>query len=397
MDKKNLLFVIPSLSAGGGEKSLVNLLSQIDYQQYNVDLFLFNHEGLFMEFLPEQVNVLPLPKKYELFSLPFLKSIIKLTINGDFYVAISRILFTLKNRLVSDVSKREQYTWKYLSNSLERLEKHYDAAIGFLEKTSTYFCVEKVDAKKKIGWVHIDYDKLGMDPEFDTPYFEQLSSIVTVSEECANIFKNRFPDQKDKIGVMYNVVSPNMIKNMAEFGSDDVFQKEKNETVLLTIGRLHHQKGLEMAIESCRELINGGYKVKWYVIGEGNEREKLTNMIKEHRLEEYFYLIGLKSNPYPYLKQADIYVQPSRFEGKSIALDEAKILNKPIVVTNYSTARDQINDGVDGLVVEMNSGAVAEGIKKLMDDKNLQQTLINNLFNLTLGTEEEVAKLYKIV
>ena len=397
MNKKNLLFVIPSLDAGGGEKSLVNLLSQIDYQKYNVDLFLFNHEGLFMDFLPKQVKVLPLPKIYQLFSLPFVQSINKLIIRGKFSVAISRILFTLKNRLISDISKREQYTWKYLAHSLEKLEKDYDAAIGFLEKTSTYFCIEKVDALKKIGWVHIDYDKLGMDPEFDSPYFEQLSSIVTVSEECANIFKKRFPDQKDKVEVMYNVVSPTMIKNMAESGSNNVFQKENDETILLTIGRLHYQKGLEMAIESCRKLLDKGYKVKWYVIGEGDEREKLTHLIKENGLEEHFYLIGLKSNPYPYLKQADIYVQPSRFEGKSIALDEAKILNKPIVVTNFSTAKDQINDGIDGLIVEMNSNAVAEGIEKLITDKKLQQTLIDNLSKLKLGTEEEVAKLYKIV
>lgn len=397
MEKKNLLFVIPSLSAGGGEKSLVNLLTQIDYQKYDVDLFLFNHEGLFMDFLPKQVKVLSLPKLYELFSLPFVQSINKLIIRGKFTVAISRVLFTLKNRFISDISQREQYTWKYLEKSLGKLEKNYDAAIGFLEKTSTYFCIEKVDALKKIGWVHIDYDKLGMDPDFDSPYFEQLSSIVTVSEECANIFKKRFPDQKDKVEVIYNVVSPTMIKNMADTGSDNVFQKANDETVILTIGRLHYQKGLEMAIESCRELLDKGYKLKWYVIGEGDEREKLLKLIKENGLEEHFCLLGLKSNPYPYLKQTDIYVQPSRFEGKSIALDEAKILNKPIVVTNFSTAKDQINDGVDGLIVEMNSNAVAEGIERLITDNKLQQTLIDNLSALKLGTEEEIEKLYKIV
>ena len=147
-----------------------------------------------------------------------------------------------------------------------------------------------------------------------------------------------------------------------------------------------------MAIESCRKLLDKGYKVKWYVIGEGDEREKLTNLIKENRLEEHFYLIGLKSNPYPYLKQADIYVQPSRFEGKSIALDEAKILNKPIVVTNFSTAKDQINDGIDGLIVEMNSNAVAEGIERLINDKKLKQTLINNLSKLKLGNRRRGCK-----
>lgn len=397
MSKKNLLFVIPSLAAGGGEKSLVNLLSQIDYQKYNVDLFLLNHDGLFMEFLPKQVNILPLPKRYQLFSLPLLQSLSKLLSRGEFSLAINRTLFTVKNRVISDTSKREQYTWKYVANSLEKLPKKYDAAVGFLEKTSTYFCVEKVVAQKKIGWVHIDYDKLGMDPDFDAPYFKQLSSIVTVSEECANIFKKRFHDQKEKVEVMYNIVSPTIINYMADTGLDNLFQKDKNETSILTIGRLHYQKGLEIAIESCRKLKNMGYNIKWYVIGEGTEREKLTDLIKENGLEEHFYLLGLKSNPYPYLKQADIYVQSSRFEGKSIAIDEAKILNKPIVVTNFSTAQDQINNGVDGLIVDMSSDGIVEGVEMLIKDRELREKLVDNLSRLKLGTEKEIDKLYRIL
>jgi glycosyltransferase involved in cell wall biosynthesis len=396
MKKKNLLFVIPSLSAGGGEKSLVNLLSQLNFEHYNVDLFLLNQEGLFMEFLPKQVKVLSLPESYRIFTLPFWHAVGKLSLRTDFSLVYNRVLFTLKNRLIKDVSIREQYTWRYIAQSLTKLEKKYDVAIGFLEKTSTYFCVDKVDAKQKIGWVHIDYDKLGMDPSFDIEYFNQLNKIVTVSEECANIFINRFPSQKQKVEVIYNVVSPTMINSMANQEHDNLYNRN-NETIILTIGRLHYQKGLEMAVEACQKLVNRGINIKWYVIGEGDERERLSKLIADLGLENHFILLGLKSNPYPYLKQADIYAQTSKFEGKSIALDEAKILNKPIVVTNFSTARDQINDGIDGLIVDMNTDSIADGIQRLIKDKELRESLEKNLSSLKLGTEGEVEKFYKIL
>ncbi|MFI8706597.1 glycosyltransferase [Bacillus sp. NPDC077411] len=393
--KKNLLFVIPSLTAAGGEKSLVNLLSQIDYNLYNVDLFLLKHDGMFMEFVPKEVQILSLPETYHLFALPLFKSIKQLILKREMTLAYNRVMFAIRNRNARNISIREQYNWKYVSKSLEKLPQKYDVAIGFLEKTSTYFCVDKVNAFKKIGWVHIDYDKLGMDPNFDIDYFKELDHIVTVSEECANKLKNRFPSQKNKVRVIYNIVSPTMINKMANQNNIDVYDRKDNEIVLLSIGRLHYQKAFELAIESCKKLIDRGYNIKWNIIGEGEEREKLTNLIKENKLEGTFRLLGLKSNPYPYIKQADIYIQTSRFEGKSIAIDEAKILNKPIIVTNFSTAKDQINDGIDGLIVDMDADAVANGVEKLVKDISLRERLAYNLSQLKLGTEGEINKLYE--
>lgn len=397
MEKKNLLFVIPSLAAGGGEKSLVNLLSRIDYDLYNVDLFLFDHKGIFMDFLPQQVSIVPIPKNYNLFSLPLKKSLISLLLRGKLLLAVNRLVFSFKNRFIKDVSIREQYTWKNLSSSLNKLDKNYDAAIGFLEKTSIYFCVDKVASPNKIGWIHNDYDELGMDPDFDIEYFKKLSSIFTVSEKCKNIFGERFPDQQNKIFLMYNIVSPSLIHKMASLEKRNVYHKKENESIILTIGRLHYQKGLEMAVESCKKLLKKGYNIKWFIIGEGDERQKLLKLIQLNHLEKNFILLGLKSNPYPYISQADIYVQPSRFEGKSIALDEAKILHKPIVVTNFSTAKDQIKDGKEGLIVEMNSDSIAQGIERILLDKNLSEQLKTNLSKLKLGTEDEVEKLYKVL
>ncbi|EJR53263.1 hypothetical protein IIM_02627 [Bacillus cereus VD107] len=395
--KKNLLFVMPSLSAGGGERSLVNLLSQINYQLYNVDLFLFHHEGIFMEYVPKEVRILPIQEKYQTFTLPLFQSIKTFVSNAEISLAYNRFLFFIKNRMGGNISKREQYNWKYVAQSLNQIEKQYDVAIGFLEKTSTYFCVDKVKAHKKIGWVHIDYNKLGMDPDFDALYFGKLDNIVTVSEECANVLVNKFPNKQSEINVIYNIVSPTMIHKMANQENKDVYCRKDNEIIILSIGRLHYQKGFEMAIQSCKELVDKGYKIRWNIIGEGTEREKLSDLIKINRLEGNITLLGLKSNPYPYIKQADIYVQPSRFEGKSIAIDEAKILNKPILVTNFSTAKDQIENEVNGLIVGMNSESIANGIEKLIKDIELKNKLVNNLTNESLGTEEEIDKLYEML
>ncbi|MGG4489219.1 glycosyltransferase [Metabacillus idriensis] len=396
--KKNILFVIPGLDAGGGEKSLVNLLTQIDFERYNVDLLLFNQDGIFMRYLPKEVNLLPFPDEFSIFSLPALESIRKFLYSGNVSMAYNRALFAIRNKLTKNVSRKEQYNWKYFSKAFPFLEKRYDTAIGFLEKSSTYYCVDKVNANKKIGWVHIDYDKIGMDPNYDINYFNQLDHIVTVSEECRNILKQRFPSQKNKIKVIYNIVSPSVIRKMASQNiMEEKLKLNSNEITILTIGRLHFQKGYDLAIEACSLLVEKGINIKWSVIGEGEEREKLQKLIRSKNLQKHFILQGIEPNPYPFIEKADYYVQTSKFEGKSIAIDEAKILKKPILVTDFSTAKDQINNGIDGIIVDMNAVAIASGIEKLINDSNLRNKLIKNLSSQVLGTEGEIDKFYKII
>lgn len=395
--KRNLLIVIPSLSAGGGEKSLINLLSQVDYNSYNVDLLLFHRKGLFLNLLPKQVNILELPGDYNTFKYSLGNAISMLIKNKKFKLAWFRLIFFFKNRVIKNVSKAEQYTWKYQSNFMDVLKKEYDTAIGYLEKSSIYYVVDKVKSKSKIGWIHTNYTNSGMDRNFDKPYFSKLDQIVTVSEECAKSLNENFNGVENKVKVIYNIVSPTLIHKLSEIPVKDSFLDEQNEVKLITIARLSQEKGIDIAIRSCERLICKGYKIKWHVIGEGNERLKLEEMIKKKGLEEHFKLLGLKENPYPYLKQADIYIQPSRYEGKSIAIDEAKILNKPIIVTNYETARDQINDKRNGLIVGMNEKGLVEGIERLIHDQELKYSLINNLAKEQLGTENEINKLYEII
>ena len=393
--KKRILFVIPSLNVGGGEKSLVNLLNQFDYEKYEVDIFLFSHGGLFEQFLPKEVNKIQLPEKYIDFNLPFGQSLLNMMKKRDLFLIYNKIMFTLINKVIRNKLNIDQYNWRYLSRAFEKLDKKYDVAIGYLEKSSIYFCVDKINANKKIGFIHTHYEKSGMNRNIDRKYFKKLDNIVTITEECLDVLKKKFPKYKDKMSIIYNVVSPNMINNMI-LNSNENLRKEDNQITLISVGRLHKAKGYELAIDACKKLVDKNYHIKWYVIGEGEERKNLMKLITENRVQDNFILLGLKSNPYAYIKNADIFVQTSRYEGKSIALDEAKILKKPIVVTNYETAKDQINNEIDGLIVGMNSNEICNGIERIIKDSKLKNKLSNNLSKIDFGTEKEIEKLYNM-
>ncbi|PEJ58452.1 glycosyl transferase [Bacillus sp. AFS002410] len=391
--KKNILFIINNLNCGGAEKALISLLETLDYRQYNVDLFLFKHEGLFLNKLPEEVNLLKEPLEYKYFDMSIKAAIKSCLKKGRFDIAISRAYAGYIFKTEKNKSIQEQKVWKCLSRSIQRINKEYDIAIGYLENSPVYFCIEKVSAKKKLGFIHNDYEKLGMDSKIDNNYFSKLDNIVTVSNECATVLKTIFPKYQQKVEVMHNILSPSTINKLSLESIKDN-DRHYSGIKLVSIGRLHEQKGFDMAVDACEKLVEYGLEFKWYVIGEGEERTHLEELIEKKNLKERFILLGLKDNPYPFIRSSDIYIQPSRFEGKSIAIDEAKILNKPIIVTDFSTVKDQIQNNVNGIIVKMDPNSIANGIKRLIKDDQLKKKLISNLSNEQLGTESEIEKLY---
>lgn len=391
--KKTLAFVIPSLDAGGGEKSLVNLLNTIDPALYDVDLIVLYKRGIFLGAVPQTVNVFSPQGDFSIFSLPFAASLKTALSRGKLKLFVNRVLFTLKYQFIKNRSDAEQSSWKNFASSVKPLEKHYDAAIGFLEKTSVYFTVDKIKADKKIGFIHTNYIDMGINPDFDRPYFDKLNYIVTVSDQCVSALQKTFPEFASKIRIMHNIVSPKLIKAMAEKPVADM----ANGQTIVSIGRLHRQKGFDLAVLACAILVNGGYDVKWYLIGEGNERAALERKIAETGMQNHFFLLGLRENPYAYIEKAAVFVHPSRLEGKSIAIDEAKILAKPIVVTNFTTVYDQIAHLETGIITEMTPESIAHGIIKLLADEALKQKLVANLKSENLGTESEIEKLYELI
>lgn len=382
-----------NLNCGGAEKSLVSLLQAIDYSEYNVDLYLFKREGMFLKQLPKEVTILPEPKNYPYFDMSLKRAITENLKAGRFKVIWYRILAGYVYRSEKIPAVQEQKVWKYLKNVIPALNKKYDVAIGYLEKTPNYFCVDKVVASKKIGYILNDYDQLKMDKKIDELYFSQLDSIVADSQECKNVLIKNFPQFKDKFIVQKNIVSKEVINRL----SNEKVNDYPNGFKLISVGRLSYQKGYDLAINACKILVDKGLKFNWLVLGDGEEKKSLNALISDLRLNEYFVFLGIKENHYPYVKNADIFVHSARFEGSGIVITEAKILTKPIVLTNCNVANSHLNHSVNGLIADLNPGSIAKNIERLILDENLRNQFSENLAKENHGTENEITSFYELI
>ena len=388
--KKKILFIIPNLKSGGAEKSLVTLLQLFDYDRYDVSLFLFRKEGLFLGCVPPQVRIFTAGENHELFdgdAKTAIKAFIK---KGRLNLAAARVLYahSLKEK---DSHQRETKLWKHFRKSVCIPDEKFDCVIGYLEGPSDWLAAE-MKADKKIGYMHSYLDNTSSDKKRFKENIEAFDSFVAVSQKCLKNLKNLVPEYNGFIEIN-NIISPTFILNEAkrEWVTPD------GKIKILTVGRISHEKGIDVAVDACSALKNKGYPVKWYHIGTGDNYNDIKKQIKKNETEKDFVLLGEKANPYPYINACDIYVQPSRYEGKSIAVDEAKCLHKPIVVTNFPSVYDQISHGINGLICDMNPQAVADAVEKLINDKALRDKLSYNLSQEKIGNEEEIQKLYDLI
>lgn len=387
---KKILFVIMHLKMGGAERSLVNLLNEIDYNNYSVDLLLIKKEGELISQLPQNVNLIETP--YELHAL-FSNKIESVKGIRLFFVRIHSIIYSTvygKIKRGDDCAVR----WNQFYNKRIRgLDAEYDVAISYLAGPSMFYVANKVKAKKKIVFIHNDYQASGavIGEYTDRPYFEKFNLIPTISDKCKNSLDQTFPDMKEKFVVIPNITSTQLIKMRANQFHPEEYNEAQN--VICSVGRLNEQKGFDLAIQAAASLKKSGVSFGWYIIGEGEERKKLQELIANNQLEDCFFLLGIRDNPYPYLKNADVVVQSSRYEGKSMVLDEAKILAKPIVATNYTTVRDQLSDE-EGLVVDMTPEGIAEGIQKMLTDSKMREGFVKYLQQRDYGNTDEMEKFY---
>ncbi|MGE7856162.1 MULTISPECIES: glycosyltransferase [Bacillus] len=388
--KKKILFVIDSLQSGGAEKSLVSLLSLFDYTKYEVDLLMFSASGLYLPLLPKQVNVLGVPTIIKRQAEKF-NYLIKHKYFKELFLRIGASI-SLRNPYINKNFHAAQIVWKWLSKGLESLKEKYDVAIAYSQGMPTYFVANKVYAYKKIAWVNTDYKLAAYNKDFDLNYYEEFNEIVAVSDVCKEVLTQEIPKIESKIQVVYDIISPTLIKSMAN--ENEGFSDQFDGLRILTIGRLVYEKGYELAVEACYRLKQKGYRFKWYVIGEGNLQSELEDMVSKYNLHDTFMLLGTFKNPYPFIKQSDIYVQPSRYEGYGLAIAEARIFQKPIVVTDFITVHNQIKNRENGLIVKMDSEAIYEGVKEIIENDLLKKHLCENLKKDKVGTEEEIKKIY---
>lgn len=377
----------------GAEKSLLTILSMLDTDKYDVDLFLFRHQGEFMEYLPKSINLLKESENYKIFSENRKLAPLKFFMKLDFKRGCHSFIYLMKCLYYKIVGKL-YIGWEHVQTMFDDVEKQYDASIAFLERKTIYFNVDKVKAQRKIGFIHNDYKKYQFDKKSDRKYFKSYDKIATVSKHCKIVLDEIFPEYKGKFLVIKNMISKQMLQQMA----GEILNVKKTEKVMIvTVGRLVHQKGIDRAVKICKKLRDNGYDVKWYIIGSGSEEGNLRKQIVQNNLQDYFILVGPQKNPYKWMRACDIYVQPSRFEGFGITVCEAKVLVKPMVVSDIPEFREQILDGINGYVAE-NNKMMYNRIVELIENKDgVRERFIKGLEQDKLENRKELEKLYEII
>lgn len=394
---RKVLIASFDMEVGGVERSLISMLNNFDYINNEVDLMLYSHTGDFMPMLNDKINLLDEINQYSTFR----KSIGETIKQGNLILGLTRVLSKFlakvngKSKNLSEYGIYQmQLMWKYALPFLPKLDKEYDIAISYL--WPHYFVAEKVKAKRKIAWIHTDYSTIETDIDMDLKMWNKFDYIIAVSEDCKNAFLKKYPSLKEKVKVMENITSPNFIRKMTEEDIEEDIKKD-DSFKLVSVARLSHAKGIDNAVKALKLLHDRGLtNIKWYVVGYGGDEEMIRKIIKENNLEDSFILLGKKINPYPYINAGDIYVQPSRYEGKAVTVGEAQILGKPVIITNYTTSKSQVRENIDGYICELSIEGIANGIEKLYKDKNLRTQLSDNCKKTNYSNSNELNNLYSI-
>ena len=397
--KSTVLIISANLEVGGIERSLIGLLGVFDYNRFDVDLMLYRHQGSFLKLLPKGPRLLPQISEYSTFERP----IIQILREGHVRIALARLRAKFSSQLDGQRHGIQepgyialQRGWRYALPCLPMIHGQYDLAISFI--VPHYTVTERVNAKIKIGWIHTDYRVIPNDGNYEAAMWERLDYIVAVSNECRESFLERFPQFLRKTIVIENILSSDFIRRQAmEFDCDKEMPPETGLTRILTVGRFTHQKAFDEAVLACRKLIEVGCNIRWYAIGYGPDESMIHELIAAHGLAGRFIILGVKTNPYPYMRVCDLYVQPSRYEGKAVTVREAQILGKPVLITRFPTASSQVEEGVDGHICELGVDGVAAGVRRLIDDSAYRNRIAATAASRDYDNKDEVKKIYSLI
>lgn len=398
MKKPKIFVAIHYMEIGGAEISLIGLLQALDYSRVDVDLFVYRHTGELMQFIPRQVNLLPEIPEYSSIEKPIAEVLKQGFIKMVFARIIAKYCYSRFRHKKPSELPDDSGLYQYISSGISPFmpdinpETEYDLAVEFMGFRD--LVVDHVRAKRYLAWIHTDYSKVDSDRTADQRTWERYDNIVSISSDVTRTFAEIYPALSPKIIEIENILSPEFVRARAdEF--DISFEKDCFN--LLSIGRFCEAKNYDNVPDIARRIKERlSIPFKWYIIGFGDDT-LVRKKIAEAGMEDTVIILGKRSNPYPYIKACDIYVQPSRYEGKSVTVREAQVLNKPVLVTAYPTAPSQVEDGVTGVIVPLDNKGCACGIANIIIDKVLQKHLSDNLRERDFGNIAEVNKIYELL
>ena len=393
---KKILFMCINMNIGGTEKALLTMLNEMDRSKYEITLLMLEEYGGFLNQIPDGIKVMYL-KEYKTLKKfindpPQLvaKELIK---NRKIIKGLSVLFVYIISKLMKDIS----IYYKYILSNVDTLNEEYDIAIAYAGRMDiiSYFVINKIKSKKRVQWIHFDISKIGFNVNFAKKIYDKFDKVFVVSNEGKDKLINFLPSLKDKTEVFFNIISCKMIEKMSYEGEG--FSDDFDGTRILTVGRLSKEKGQDLIIPVLKKLKENGYKVRWYCIGDGPAKKEYEKLVDKLNIKDDFIFLGSKLNPYTYMKECNIYVQPSKHEGYCITLGEARCFNNPIVTTNFTGANEQIVNENTGLVCEINEEEIYKAIKKLLDDKKLYKNIKDNLNNEIVDSTKEIRKLESIL
>lgn len=360
MKKKKIIFVHQALWIGGIETALVNLLNRMDYDKYDVTCLILQDDLKMADSIPKQCrllvadryNLVSFNKKYKFSKLyDFIEEPTEPSGIHKKLMKFVPIVKWIENRLYI----------RYIKSLMG--EEKFETAVIYSDRTAE-ITVRAVSADKYLMFYHhgamrhVYHDKIG---------YKKSEKIIAVSENLAEELRMFVPQYKHKIISIHNIVDTNYIIRQSD---EIIVEFERDKFNIVSCGRLAYEKGMDIAIKTCTELVGNGFtNIKWWIIGGGPEEEKLKKMIEELNVSEYIKMIGMMANPYPYMKNADLYVQPSRIESFGLTILEAMVLKVPVVSTDTAGAREILEDGITGILCPIDAKEIAKKIKYLLDNK----------------------------
>lgn len=375
--KKQVLFIIDSLTCGGAEKSLVSLLPLLNQEKYKLYLWMRSPGGAFASLVPKHVHIANQPE-YTIFEH------LKFKLGGILYSIMFRW-----NKFIGKNEHASETLWKCQGWALKIPAGKWDTVVAYQQGIPTFLAANKFTDCKKIAWINADIFKAGYNTKFNSKFYQKFDYICPVSDVLHKMMNMRMPEFSEKYITVWDIINPDLTRKLAKESCANL-RKDNGEYIFVTTGRLVPPKGYDIAIEAAKILKENGVKFKWYFIGDGPERQKIEHGIKTNELLNHIVLLGLQTNPYKYMEQADVYVQTSKFEGFGMTIAEAKILGKPIVSTNFDVVYNQITHEKNGLIAEMNGKSIADSIYRMITDNELRNSIIeevNREVNTTHLTE----------
>lgn len=395
---KKILILHSNLELGGAETSLLGLLWSLDYRRVSVDLFLYQHTGELLSLIPPEVKLLPEVPAYRALFDPIKTALL----HGHPCIAAARVHAKLtvsrRNRKLHFKDFGHALKQRAHANAvkyLPRIGGEYDMVISFIDPH--WIMTSRTTAPLKLGWFHTDNALVTPDKPLDDAMWAGCTHAVNVSEACKAAFDKVHPAMTERSVVIENILARLYVKKRAAEPLPEGDMPRDGSIRLLSIGRFCEAKNFDNVPDITRRLLAEGLSVRWYIIGYGGDEELIRRKIAEAGMEQNVILLGKRENPYPYIRACDLYVQPSRYEGKSVTVREAQMLGKPVVITRYATSACQLEEGVDGEIVPRDNEGCAAGIASLLRDPDRMSRLSAACAARDYTNADQAEKLYQLL